>query len=119
MVHELKGKVFARSRQLPLVEPLSRWPDYATISSFYLDYFRHPSFVPLFNNMSGVLLDYPPSLAEYAVTEQEFLRRHPEFDILCTGVVVFNKEGKLLLVQRAAEEKAFPNFWVCDKRRRI
>ncbi|CAO2652968.1 Nn.00g023790.m01.CDS01 [Neocucurbitaria sp. VM-36] len=56
-------------------------------------------------------LSYPSSLQEYAVPEQEFLRQHPEYHILCTGTVVFNTEGKLLLVQRAAEEKAFPNFW--------
>jgi isopentenyldiphosphate isomerase len=60
-------------------------------------------------------LDYPSSLQEYAVSEQEYLRQHPEFDLLVSGAVVFNKEGKLLLVQRAADEKAFPNFWVSRK----
>jgi isopentenyldiphosphate isomerase len=57
-------------------------------------------------------LDYPSFLQEYAVSEQEYIRQHPEYDLLVTGAVVFNKEGKLLLVQRAADEKAFPNFWV-------
>jgi hypothetical protein len=57
-------------------------------------------------------LDYPPSLQEYAVSEQDYNRQHPEHDLLVTGAVVFNKEGKLLLVQRAADEKAFPNLWV-------
>ena len=59
--------------------------------------------------------EYPPSLQGYAVNEAEYLRQHPEYDVLCTGVVVFNKDGKLLLVQRAADEKAFPNFWVCSE----
>ena len=56
--------------------------------------------------------DYPSNLQEYAINEAEYLRQHPEYDVLCTGVVVFDKHGKLLLVQRAADEKAFPNFWV-------
>jgi isopentenyldiphosphate isomerase len=56
--------------------------------------------------------EYPPDLQEYAVPAEEFLRQHPEHHILCTGVAVFNKEGKLLLVQRAADEQAFPNCWV-------
>jgi isopentenyldiphosphate isomerase len=55
---------------------------------------------------------YEPTLQEYAVNDREYLRRHPEYDVLCTGVVVFDKDGKLLLVQRAADEKAFPNMWV-------
>jgi len=58
-------------------------------------------------------IDYPVALKEYAVTAQEYLSQHPEYNVLCTGVVVFDKTGKLLLVQRAADEKAFPNLWVC------
>lgn len=42
----------------------------------------------------------------------EFLRQRSQYDVLCTGIVVFNKNGKLLLVQRAADEKAFPDMWV-------
>ena len=57
-------------------------------------------------------LSYDDSLEEYAVTAKDYLRQHPEYDVLCTGVAVFNKEGKLLLVQRAADERAFPDFWV-------
>jgi isopentenyldiphosphate isomerase len=56
--------------------------------------------------------DYPATLQEYAVNETEYLRQHPEYHVLCTGAVVFDKTGKLLLVQRAADEKAFPNLWV-------
>jgi isopentenyldiphosphate isomerase len=56
--------------------------------------------------------EYPPSLNEYAVTASEYLEQHKEYDFLCTGVAVFNTDGKLLLVQRAANEKAFPEAWV-------
>lgn len=56
--------------------------------------------------------EFPSSLQEYAVNAAEYLRQHPEYDVMCTGVVVFNQDGKLLLVQRAADEKAFPNMWV-------
>jgi isopentenyldiphosphate isomerase len=59
-----------------------------------------------------VSLSYPPSLQEYAVTERGYLEQHPELDYVCTGAVVFNDEGKMLLVQRAKEESAFPDFWV-------
>ncbi|KAF1913249.1 NUDIX hydrolase domain-like protein [Ampelomyces quisqualis] len=54
---------------------------------------------------------YPASLQEYAIDAAAYLRQHVEYDVMCTGVVVFNKDGKLLLVQRAADEKAFPNMW--------
>ncbi|KAH7382559.1 NUDIX hydrolase domain-like protein [Phaeosphaeria sp. MPI-PUGE-AT-0046c] len=55
--------------------------------------------------------DYPSVLEDYAVNAAEYLRQHPKYHMLCTGVVVFNGDGKLLLVQRAADEKAFPNMW--------
>jgi hypothetical protein len=55
--------------------------------------------------------EYPPSLQEYAVSAKEYLGQHPEYDIICTGIVIFDKDGKLLLVQRAADEMAYPNFW--------
>jgi isopentenyldiphosphate isomerase len=56
--------------------------------------------------------DFSSSLQEYAVTAAYYLRQHPEYNVLCTGIVVFDKDGKLLLVQRAADEKAFPDMWV-------
>jgi hypothetical protein len=57
---------------------------------------------------------YVPTLQEYAVNDRDYLQQHPEYDVLCTGVVVFDKDGKLLLVQRAADEKAFPNMWASN-----
>jgi hypothetical protein len=59
-----------------------------------------------------ISFSYPPSLQEYSVTEHEYLRQHPDIVCVCTGAVVFNQEGKMLLVQRAKEESAFPNLWV-------
>ncbi|PSN69217.1 hypothetical protein BS50DRAFT_572376 [Corynespora cassiicola Philippines] len=56
-------------------------------------------------------LEYPKSLEEYAVPEKDFYARNPQYQALVTGIVVFDNDGKLLLVQRAADEKAFPNLW--------
>ncbi|EOA84028.1 uncharacterized protein SETTUDRAFT_164342 [Exserohilum turcica Et28A] len=56
-------------------------------------------------------LDYAADLQEFAVSEAEYLGQHAEYHVLVTGAAVFNKEGKLLLVQRAADETAFPNYW--------
>lgn len=58
--------------------------------------------------------EYPPSLKEYMITEETYLKQNPEYLKVATGAVVFNNEGKILLVQRAKEEKAFPNLWVCS-----
>lgn len=71
--------------------------------------------------MSALLspFDYATSLEQYAIPEGEYLGQHQDVDIICTGAIVFNKEGKLLLVQRAKEEKAFPNVWVCCNQKRL
>lgn len=57
--------------------------------------------------------DYDPSLEEFKVPEKQYLEANPKYQALCTGIVVFNEKGELLLVKRAASEKAFPDFWVC------
>ena len=56
--------------------------------------------------------NYSSSLQEFAIPEGEYLSQHQDIHMIGTGAIVFNKEGKLLLVQRAKEEKAFPNAWV-------
>ncbi|KAH7121207.1 NUDIX hydrolase domain-like protein [Dendryphion nanum] len=54
---------------------------------------------------------YAAPLEKYKITEEEYLKQNTQYNILCTGAVIFNAEGKMLLVQRAKEEHAFPNCW--------
>jgi hypothetical protein len=56
--------------------------------------------------------EYSPSVQEYAISEGDYLSQHKDVHIICTGAVVFNRQGRMLLVQRAKEETAFPNVWV-------
>jgi hypothetical protein len=78
----------------------------------------HPQLLHLnfhFNFQFIIIMDsfhFSDSLQEFAVSEATYLRQHPGYDCLVTGSIVFNEQGKLLLVQRAAEERAFPDFWV-------
>ncbi|ORY03665.1 NUDIX hydrolase domain-like protein [Clohesyomyces aquaticus] len=55
--------------------------------------------------------EYPSSLQDYMINEKEFYLQNPQIAKLATGAVVFNSEGKILIVQRAANEKAFPDCW--------
>ncbi|KAF2636907.1 hypothetical protein P280DRAFT_472775 [Massarina eburnea CBS 473.64] len=56
-------------------------------------------------------VEYDPSVQEYLLSEKQYLQNNGQYQVLCVGIVLFNKEGKLLLVQRAKTEKAFPEFW--------
>ncbi|OJD29573.1 nudix domain protein [Diplodia corticola] len=49
-------------------------------------------------------------LAHLSVSQQAYLQRHPQWQQLAVGALVFNA-GRLLLVQRSATERAFPNVW--------
>ncbi len=69
--------------------------------------------------MSASTLTYHPSLNEYAVPDHVYVKQHQEYDILSTGVLVFNKDKKLLLVQRSASEKWNPNVWVREMHQRV
>lgn len=52
------------------------------------------------------------SLREYQVSAKDYLLEHTQYHVMCTGIAVFNEDNKLLLVQRAKTEKAFPECWV-------
>lgn len=64
------------------------------------------------DTMALAPFEYDPSLEKFKVSEREYLQEHPEFTAVCTGIVVFDQHGKMLLVKRAASEQAFPGFWV-------
>lgn len=93
-----------------------------TLSASYLSLLKrcwHNGLHQLPHNPTPVIMtictpsfDIPSSLQEYAISEKEYIDQHEGVHIICTGAVVFNKEGKLLLVQRAKDEKAFPDAWV-------
>ncbi|CAI6337098.1 unnamed protein product [Periconia digitata] len=52
-----------------------------------------------------------PSVHKYQVSEKEYLGQNSQHHVVCVGITIFNEENKLLLVQRAKSEKAFPCFW--------
>ncbi|KAL1613893.1 hypothetical protein SLS54_010170 [Diplodia seriata] len=49
-------------------------------------------------------------LAHLSVSHRAYLQRHPQWQQLAVGALVF-KAGRLLLVQRSATERAFPTVW--------
>ncbi|KAI1134876.1 NUDIX hydrolase domain-like protein [Hypoxylon sp. FL0543] len=51
-----------------------------------------------------------PSLASFKQPMRAYLEGHPEFDGIAVGAFVFNPDGKLLLVQRAAHD-SLPSLW--------
>ncbi|KAI0880788.1 NUDIX hydrolase domain-like protein [Annulohypoxylon maeteangense] len=53
---------------------------------------------------------FSPSSASYNLSMREYLIAHPDFNGIAVGAFVFNPEGKLLLVQRAAHD-SMPSLW--------
>jgi 8-oxo-dGTP pyrophosphatase MutT (NUDIX family) len=53
---------------------------------------------------------HSPSLAPFAITVEEYLTQHPEYNGLAGGAMVFDSEDRLLIVQRAAHD-SMPNLW--------
>ncbi|KAI1401132.1 NUDIX hydrolase domain-like protein [Hypoxylon fuscum] len=51
-----------------------------------------------------------PSVAAFKLPLQAYLDTHPNFQGIAVGAFVFNPEGKLLLVQRAAHD-SLPLLW--------
>ena len=56
--------------------------------------------------------EYPPSLEKYMITEAQFFAQNPAYNKLVSGAAIFDAAGRLLLVQRAKDELAFPHSWV-------
>ncbi|KAI1803177.1 NUDIX hydrolase domain-like protein [Daldinia bambusicola] len=50
------------------------------------------------------------SLAGFKIPLRAYLQEHPEFNSVAVAAFVFNEEGKLLIVQRAAHD-SFPLLW--------
>ncbi|KAI4868441.1 NUDIX hydrolase domain-like protein [Hypoxylon rubiginosum] len=53
---------------------------------------------------------FSPSLAPFKLSLQAYLGAHPTFKGIAVGAFVFNEDGKLLLVQRAAHD-SLPLLW--------
>jgi len=53
---------------------------------------------------------HSPTLTPFAITVEEYLTQHPEYDGLAGGAMVFDREDRLLTVQRAAHD-SMPNLW--------
>ena len=71
-------------------------------------------------NATPLRIHIPPSLTRLAITPSEFLQENPTFANLAVGACIFaplvNRQSgtaspRLLLVQRAATERGFPNRW--------
>ncbi|KAF2489467.1 hypothetical protein BU16DRAFT_531756 [Lophium mytilinum] len=62
------------------------------------------------SSTSTLYTSIPPDLEKYAITRAEFFKQNPHFDALAIGAVVYHKK-RLLLIQRSATDRGFPNFW--------
>ncbi|KAI1093281.1 NUDIX hydrolase domain-like protein [Rostrohypoxylon terebratum] len=54
--------------------------------------------------------NFLPSLVRFNLSLREYLVTHPKFNGIAIGAFVFNPEGKILLVQRAAHD-SLPSLW--------
>lgn len=52
----------------------------------------------------------PDDLVHFSVNSQAYLQRHTQYQQLAVGALVFHG-NRMLLVQRATTERAFPNRW--------
>ena len=60
-------------------------------------------------------IPHSPSLSTYAIHTSSYLSQHPQLDCLAACGFIFTSTSprKLLLIQRAVKEPAFPNLWEC------
>ncbi|KAI8074086.1 NUDIX hydrolase domain-like protein [Gongronella butleri] len=50
-------------------------------------------------------------LSEYAISASEYLAQNGQYDRVVIGVAIFDANGRLLVVQRAAHESSFANMY--------
>ena len=66
-----------------------------------------------------ISIHIPPDLQHLAIPLQKFLEQHPSYSCLAVGAFIFSISNgdspsdhpRLLQIQRAASERAFPNLW--------
>ena len=63
-----------------------------------------------------IQITIPPSLRQHTIPLSTFLTRKPQYTNLVVGVLIFlpatpTRPLRLLLLQRASTERAFPNLW--------
>ena len=69
-------------------------------------------------SLHPISIHIPVELSHFAIPPQQFLQKSSNFDNLAVGAFIFSapdrnsaSPARLLLVQRAAAEKAFPHCW--------
>jgi len=53
---------------------------------------------------------YQPSLKPFDIPVKAYLDQHPEYDAIAGGALIFDPQGRLLIMQRAAHD-SMPNRW--------
>jgi 8-oxo-dGTP pyrophosphatase MutT (NUDIX family) len=53
---------------------------------------------------------YPSSLSSFAISVKEYLSLHPEFEGIATSALVFDRQTRLLILQRAPHD-SMPDLW--------
>jgi 8-oxo-dGTP pyrophosphatase MutT (NUDIX family) len=59
-------------------------------------------------------MTFPASLAPYHVSREDYFKQNPQYQALAVGTLVFHNNGqedRILLVQRASTERAWPLMW--------
>ncbi|MCJ1405908.1 hypothetical protein MMC11_009139 [Xylographa trunciseda] len=67
---------------------------------------------------SPISISIPPQLQRHNISLSGFLEKHQSYDTLAVGAFIFSPSRlssppipRLLLIQRAATERSFPNLW--------
>ena len=69
-------------------------------------------------SQTSISIHIPPQLQHHAISPSKFLELHREYELLGVGALIFAPAHlsspaipRILLVQRAATERGFPNLW--------